>query len=156
MVLYGAPGGSHWYPSRNGGCLPGSRPPDSGVACRVGTKAAGKTGHRGDHRPRTGKTGQRGDHRLWTGESGHFRARRRRPGAKPAMGVTTDSEASCDFTMALQTPSEHDSPPAESVGECLRAVPRSDRVGTRFVAGMLWPSGRTWSPIMAFPTATRP
>ena len=62
------------------------------AARRVGARFTGKTGQRGDHRPRAVKTGHRGDHRLRGAKP--FAAGSDDPApAKPAIEVITDSGA---------------------------------------------------------------
>ena len=73
----------------------------------MGTPSAGKTGHRGDHRPRSVKTSQRGKHRPLGGKTGHRGDHRLWP---------------ADFTSEGQARSGH---------QCLRALPRTDRARTR-------------------------
>ena len=82
----------------------------------------------------------------------------RRPPAKPANEVTTDpSEAkpaigvTTDFGQPISPPTAQQDR-ATSVCEPYCALIEQGSI----VAGMPWPSGRTWSPITAFPTATRP
>src|SRR5712692_2231821 len=55
---------SHWCTSRNGRRLPEGGRDRSATPGRLGKASAGKTGQRGDPRPRSIKTGHRGDPRL--------------------------------------------------------------------------------------------